>query len=282
MVPELKDFINQTETPEMADVLVTAHATLDRIGLVGYDERFRELINTEEMYAKGDTVVLLRNLTQDIQIEIITQHGVIPQADCSIEQLDMLIGGLLDIQDYEVYTDVTDCVQDGVSSEEQFAQMLELVTPWPAETLLDLLESVSDAAIKRICEYYKEKLYNGVSMEEQPNTVLDDTAETLRRYGKFLEGKELLVFDLIKGGLRIGYPLAIYLRTYGDEIAGMEPKRAAEELIGLTIISADAKSTPQEAIREIIDEFVASLDSITRIDSAVKDIVLRFERYEKA
>lgn len=283
MITELNDFINQTETPEMADVLTSAHKTLNRIGLVGYEERFRELLNMEEQYSKGDLAILIRRRTQDMLIELITQHGVIPEASqADIESLTVLLNGILDLQEYETYKDITDCVQDGISTEEQFAQMLELVTPWHAESLLELVESVSDAFIKRICDFYKDKDYDGISMEQEAPTELSDAAARFRRYLKFMENKPLLVMELIDGGLRIGYPLAIYLRTYGDEIAGLEPKRAAEELVALSIISADAQSTPQEAIREIIEEFVSSLDQITRIDSAIRDIVLRFGRYEEA
>ena len=283
MITELFDFITETETPEMADVLTSAHKALDRIGLVGSDERFRELLNTEELYEKGATIILIKRLTQDMLIELITQHGVIPDVEhADIETCTLLLNGILDLQDYEVATDITDCVQDGISTEEQFAQMLELVTPWHAETLVLCVESVSDAFIKRVCAFYKDQAYDGISLEQEAPTDVSDAAARLRRYIKFLENKQLLVMELIDGGLRVGFPLAIYLRTYGDDIAGMEPKRAAEELVALSIISADAQSTPQEAVREIIEDFISSLDQITRIDSAIRDIVLRFGRYEEA
>lgn len=281
MTPELESFIIQNETPEAADVLTAAQRTFDRIGAVGYDERFRELLETSEILEMGGTIIAIRNLTQDIQIELLCQQGVIPESDCSLEQLDLLLNGLLDIQNYEVFVEITDCVQDGNSTEESLALMLELVTPWPSETLYQLLDSVSDGCIRRIQAIGKEQLYNGIAVEQEA-PVLDEQAETLRRYSRFLDRKDLLVLELISTGLRLGYPLAIYLRTYGNEVAGLEPRQCAEELIGLALVSSDAQSTPREAIKEVLDQFVSSLDQITRIDAAIKDTLLRFERYEKA
>lgn len=282
MIQELEDFIRDNTQFEFAEVLLAAHRTFVAYGAVGSDERFREILNTNEHVEMGGTIIIIRNLTQDIQLELLTQQGVIPEADCSIEQLDILLNGLLGIQDYETDTDLLDCIQDGNSTEETLALMLELVTPWPSETLYLLMESVSDGCIKRIKSLVDRKLYNGVALEQEPPKEVDETAARLRDYVAFLGGKEIMVMNLIDGGLRLGYPLAIYLRTYGNEIAGLAPADAAAELVGMALISGDAKTTPQAAISEIIDEFISSLDQITRIDTAIKDILLRFERHEKA
>jgi hypothetical protein len=282
MLPELKDYVVSASTPELADSLQEAHAALERIGLEGHEESFRSLLMTDDTVELGSNINRIKDLTFQYQVDIVTQHGVIPVDDISLDALSLIINAFKDIEEYETAADILNCVQDGVDPEEQLALMFELVTPWFCDNLMELFESVSTGCIKRICEFFNERERNGVAMEEEPPTQVRDAVVKLRNFVEFLEGKELLTMDLVSGGLRVGYPFAVYLRTYGNDLEAMEPKRAAEELIAMAFISGDAHSTPQEAVREIIDEFVSSLDKITRIDAAIKDIILRFNRYEKA
>ena len=281
MLPELRDYIVATATSEMSDVLEDAHGSLERIGLEGYDEQFNILLNINDEVDASTTLSSIVELTKGFQLNVVAEHGIGVQPDILVEELTMLINALKDIQDYESPTDILDCIQDGVVPEEQLAQMLELVSPYFAERYLEMFETVSEFSIKRIAQYFNEAERNGVAMEAEPPTEVNDAAHRLRNFVAFLEGKELTTMELVTNGLRVGYPLSVYLKTYGEDIDAMEPKRAAEELVAICLISSDANDQPREAVKEIIDEFVSSLDKITRIDAAIKDISLRFFRYEQ-
>lgn len=281
MLPELREYIVSSATSELSDVLDDAHNALERIGLEGYDEQFNILLNINDEVDAGTTLSSIVELTKGFQINVVQEHGIGVQPDVLVEELTMLINALKDLQDYESPTDILDCIQDGVQPEEQLAEMLELVSPYFAERYLEMFETVSEFAIKRIAQLFNEAERNGVAMESEPPVEVADAAHRLRNFVAFLEGKELTTMELVQNGLRVGYPLSVYLKTYGTDIDGMEPKRAAEELVAICLISSDANDQPREAVKEIIDEFVSSLDKITRIDAAIKDISLRFFRYEQ-
>lgn len=281
MQPELRDYIVASATSELSDVLEDAHAALEKIGLEGYNEQFNILLNINDEVDASTTLSSIVELTKAFLINVVAEHGIGVQPDILVEELTMLVNALKDLQDYENPTDILDCIQDGVQPEEQLATMLELVSPYFAERYLEMFETVSEFSIKRIAQLFNEAERNGVAMEEAPPTEIRDSAVRLRHYVEFLEGKELTTMELVSNGLRVGYPLSVYLKTYGADIDGMEPKRAAEELVAICLISSDANDQPREAVKEIIDEFVSSLDKITRIDAAIKDISLRFFRYEQ-
>ena len=282
MLPELRDYLVGATTSELFDVLEDAHKVMERIGLQGTEARFTELLNLDDTVEHGATLGAIVELTRGFLIDIVTEHGIIPQFDILLEELVMLINSILDIQDYEIPTDILDCIQDGVQPEEQLAEMLELVSPWFAERYLEMFDSVATNCIDRIRAFFNERDRNGVAMEQEPPTQVRDAVVNLRNFVEFLENKQLIVMELVEGGLRVGYPLQVYLRTYGDDLDSLDPKRAAEELIAMCLISGDSQSNPRESIRGIVDDFVASLDRITLIDAAIKDILLRFSRYEKA
>lgn len=280
MLPELRDFLVESATPDQLDLIEGATSALGTIGLEQYQEGYLDILMTNESFDAGESVQAIFNLTEQMLRSVLKEHGVVCVDDTDIEVQTKLVEGIVALQNYEMAQDLIDCVQEDQTSEEIFANMLRLVTEYYPEQFLTQLAFVNPYLIKKIKELAQGQHEDEVDYVDAPPLHTVEQTRNIQRYIRFMENTELDVIRHVRAGLRLGYPFDVYIRAMELDLEQLEPKRVAQELVALALISGDAQAAPSEFVKENIDRFISSIDKITQIQIALNDILVRFERYE--
>ena len=282
MLPELREFLASATTPELLDVIEEANQAFDNIGLEGYSDNYLQVLMASDQMDQGEAVSTIVSITDGMLRQILNEHGITVDSATTTDVLSKLVSGVMAIQDYEGVAEIQGIVADDCSTEEMLANLMELVTELHAETYLTVLEFVNPFFISRLKEVIEVCEAATEQPEAEPPVEIMEKTKKLVSFVKFLERPKLDIMEHLSAGLRVGYPMSIYLNALGPDIEQMDPKKAAQELLAIAFISGDAQHTPREAVSERIDNFVSSLERITEIDAHMRDILLRFERYEQA
>lgn len=278
MLPELRDFLAESATPEQLDLIEGAIGAIDGIGLENYKDTYTELLMTNETRDAGETILAIHDYTEQVLGQILQEHGIVISDETTILMMTKIVEGIMSLQDYECPQDLLDLIADDATTEENLAVLLQQVTEYYAETYMSVLEFVNPYLIKRLKDNVQRDSDNQPA--EDVNPLEAEQIERLKKYVRFLSGSDNTIIDHVRSGLSLGYPLSTYVRSLGLNIEQMPPKRCAQELIAMALISSDAYQKPDESITTIIDHFISSIDQITQITIAMRDILVRFERYE--
>ncbi len=273
MLNILRSYLNDAATPELRDAVIAAHASIDRIGFQNYEKDFEEVLMMDADSVNDNTLTNIVDMTKDIQRQILAQHEVTLTDTADIDTITLFINGILDIANYEDQKVLHDTASFEGSAEETFAELMALVTDRSADELLYETESIGRSLIVRIKEMSVSVVESTISDEERAQQ--EEHIAIFKRFLALADTKCLSVeLMLTEGGLNVGYPFAVYVNILGRELEAMSPGKAARELLGMALISSDGMNSPRAVIKEHIDHCISNIDTITKIDVEIGNLLL--------
>lgn len=186
--------------------------------------------------------------------------------------------GLLHIAGYEDTSGMMASCYSDSSSVDKLAEILQLVTTVHADHWAHLLEMVENDVIKRILEICNQT----VNSEYEAMQQTGDYLAKLRIYNGFIQqfDMKLAVFELAENTM-LGQDFETYINSgkLDDLFEGIEMRRLGLELYGMALISSDAKNDPVNAIRGVIEKYLADAVRIVKLNSEVSLINAEFVKY---
>lgn len=269
----LSDYLNDAATPEMRDALVAAHNSLERMSLPNYEEGFIDLLMIDDETDEGGTLESIVKLTKSLQFQILQQHEIVLNEDTTLDMLTLFINGILDITEYDDKIIVRDTASLGGLPEEVLAELMALVSGRTVEELLFEISHVSASLIARIKEMVSDAQPPAMTEDEQ--VQVQQHLTLLNRLCGLANTRELDVVKMItKANVSVGMPFAVYADAIGRNLEAMSPVKAANELLGMALISSDGWQTPRAVIKENIEHYISNIDNITKIDIEIGKLLL--------
>ena len=263
MLDVLNDYLKETTTPELREMVESAHASFERIGLEHFNDGFEQILMLDGDTDHGGTVTSVVDLTDQLLRQLLLEHEVVVGPDTSIDIMTAMVNGLLDLQDYEIKEDILRIADMASNPVEKFVELLTLVTPYAVEELLLDVESVGASLITRLREMY-DRGTEEINEEEQ--TRLQQYIDRFTAFQRYLHSPKLHIVEMLKDGMQPGYPFITYAALIGRELESMQPERAAQELLSIALVSSDGHDNPRAIIQNNIDHFIADLNKVTKID----------------
>lgn len=277
MLDILQSYLNDAATPEMAGSIILAHNAIERMGLDHYEKDFEEILMVDAAVDGNETLQGIFELTKKMLRDILLQHEIKLTDEADLDMLTLFTNGVLDITNFEDVIAVHDTACFEGSPEETYAELMMLVSDKTADELLYEIESVSLSLITRIKELSLPDPAPKMSDEERDAKVLH--LSTFQHFIGLAGTQDLNVVRMLThDGMDVGYPFAVYVGVIGRELEGMKPERAARELVGMAILSHDGLSSPRAVIKEHIDHYVSSIDTITQIDVEIGKLLLGLQK----
>lgn len=273
MLDILREYLSEAAPPAVKDAVEAAHQAFERVQLPAYEEGFEELLLTDDTNDTGGTVDSIIRLTQQLQSKILAEHGIVLHEDTSLEVGTILIEGLVDLPDYGDPDRVWQTASMDGSTEEVFAELMALVTPYPVEEVLVAVESVSTTLITRVKDVVpspEERALSDADRATQRNYL-----HRLQGFCQLIDNSQLKIVALLQQGLDVGFPLATYADTIGRDLESLSPEAAAHELIAMAIVSSDCSNNIAAGVQQQLDHYIANLNLITRITIVVRDLVVK-------
>ena len=274
MLDILQEFCGDSMTPELSDSVKEAVKAFDRIGRENYEDGYTDILLSDDTVDTGTTSAEICALTKSIQHQILEEHGIFIHENTLISRLTVYINGIKDIEVYDNRDLILRTCDLETNSEEVFAELLALVTPFTVEDLLPDIDSVSEYFVKRLKQYLIDSSGGDVSGVEQTETLKYITL--LKKFIAFTGNDQLRVVELLKMGLPAGYPFTIYAERLNRVLEEMKPEFAAQELFAMALLSEDGYQNPQAIILDNLETYVSSIDHATAITSVVSDYQVRF------
>ena len=284
MLDILNMYLSSACTPELKSSIEIAHSVFDKIHLDAYEQGYEEILMLDGTVDNDTTLTRIVNLTKEIQARVLGEHEVVLQEDTSIDIYTLFIIGLYQIQIYENKDDISKLTALAISPEEIFAELMALVIEKNADELLPHIQSVSQFLITRIAEL-AAGVGDDISDEDHDQQLRHIKA--FKQFCDYIETKPKFISEIIEQNVGVGYPFIIYANIIKDHLDhvvmvvnnpdDITPKQAAYELIAACLISSDGIDNIRSTIKEHIDKLISDINSITKVDIAVSDILLGFK-----
>lgn len=271
MHEDIRSFLADSATLTVSQTMAAAFELFDRIGFNDYEEGYIELVMTDDMVDIGDTVLHMVDLTRKIQDQILLEHGVVLQADTFMGIANDIIGGILDIQEYENAVDILQTVDLRLSPEEVFAELIALVAPHTADEILTHLDSVSVMFIAKLRAMAKQRDY-----PELPNEDRETQKKMVQQLVRLVASSHQHDFEIvkmIKAGVAVGLPFATYTSMIGKDFDAMDARSCSYELVGCALVSSDGHNNPVIIIKNNLEHLLSDLSVITKVSIQVADIM---------
>ncbi len=275
MLDILRTHLSETATQELCLALENAHDGFDRIGLDTYEQGFEEILLMKDETDADSTTAYIVDLTRKMQVDILQQHGIVFNTDVSVEILAIAIHSILDLQNYDPVDDITNVLEMSGTSNELLAELLSLTSAVEVDQWLVYLDSVNDFLLAQLKE-----LVSNTPVSDEDTGLTDQHAHHLdlfKRFQHFASDPTVRIMRIIHDGMDVGLPFDTYLSKLGPDLESLPVQAIAEELLATAFLSSDAFNTPQLSIKQILEKYIHNLETVTKVDIAVSNLILRFK-----
>lgn len=272
MIDIINSYLSSVAPAAVVDTVTQALKVFEQLELQNYDDPFDELLTNANQSDPQEVFDQLVQLVRQTQRSVLAMHGVTVTDEATIPMCTALIEGILAIPGYEDRERVVAICDLDVSTAERFAELMRLVVVEEIDEMLIALEDVSNMLILRVREIATAipVSYESASEHEHKRFI-----EKLQQYIQTLKRNDLAVINLLTMGVEFGMPFEVYLKIAADQIAEMEPEKAAEEILGLAYASCDAFDLPVVAFSQHIEKYVQNMDRITRMKIHMTELTMR-------
>lgn len=280
MLDILRKFLSEATTQEHMDAIAESIQLFDKFGINTYEFDYEQILMSDEHSDSdaGDSMSYIDKLTRDILIGILRERTIVLQDDVSLATLNLFVGAMWDLENAEeADAIVSTCDMEGTIIE-KFAALVSLVTPKNTIELMVEVEEVGESLINAIREMYRGDMEQQQSEEER--ALNEASIKELKLFILFLGDHRLKIVDMITKGVPVAMPFKNYMDVVGRDFENMEPSVAAREMVAFALTSSDCYESPKVAISNVVENYIASLKTITAITIEVSDLVVRFETFK--
>lgn len=277
MLDLLSDYLNTAASPEDKHHIAVADRVLERTQL-DYEHVIEELLALDESADSDSTLTEIMAVYRTQLFYLLQLHAVDVSDGVTLLQLAEIVNGLLDLDNYDNPQKLIDMSDEDAPPLEKFCVMLEQVTRYTADELLQMVEEVADGFFVRL------KSVNQ-SVEHEDENLLNDRRARIFAYRKYLIYLESIAAPLVYLDqlLRVGINPSLPYSMYANLIDKQEPlsalpvKTVARELFGAALISEDGYGNPGETVKESLEQYIPDPTTVSTIMVEIRTITMGYK-----
>lgn len=282
MLDILRDYIVTATTPEHYEQIERAHNLLERYGEEGFESGFENILMTEDYVDTdaGETMSYIDFLTRELLRKVLKEREIVLVSPEKLSDLVDIAEAILDVEDYEVASDILDiCNMDGTSSE-KLAEILSLVCTMDPDNIMSITESVGDSLIDRIREVFNPIDVSAANDEAVEDPLIAANLSEIKTFLAFIGSDQLEAVRMIQIGIPVGLEFKVYTNILGRQFENMDNIQAAREFVCLAFMSSDAHANPKQAVSSVIEQYIADFKTITNITILITDMLTRYQIFK--
>jgi hypothetical protein len=285
MDESILDYIKQSYTLEMQEILLDALRLLDRLNIQTYEGYILNTLNNAE---NEDSEFVSSNITSYIEgmfINLERAFGFRLQeyGTMTLEQRVKVVRGYVEIEDYIDHEAMIRICETDMNDVEKFAEAVALTSEFGAETLMSFVEWIDEAAVETIQRLHLRETPAEEKMEEvQLPEASPEQITQIKAYELFIKEHNLTVdcFQLIRMGFPIGAPFKLYWDQFKDIILQADTVTLSKETIGLFLLSKEHWGNPLLAFTNLSEELFDSINVITEVNMSVRRLLSGFVKFK--
>lgn len=242
-----------------------------------FETELTDLAMSSELYDPVEAVDRFNTKIYNYLVEVLKQHDVLLNDDVSLEDAITICEAILLMQDWEDHEGILRILETMVSNEEKFAEVVYTVTTKSIDSVMALIESVSDAFIAKLQEFHNKE------SQEDSNAATTNEAllQQLKIANRFYSGNAI-IFKMIEAGVPIGANLQFYMNIFGPYLASIQRQDLAREMHCVLLAAEDSYASVVTKFNEVSDFVFDDLNEITKLNTELIRESQKFNTFKLA
>jgi hypothetical protein len=210
-------------------------------------------------------------------VEVLKQHDIELTDETSLEDAVTICEAVLLMQDWDDHDAILRILETLTSNEEKFAEVVYTVTTKPMDTVMTLIDSVSDAFIAKLQEFHNKDAQD----DAEAGTTNEALLQQLKMASAFYSGNAI-IFKMIEAGIPVGAPLQFYLNMFAPHILEINRADLAKEMHCVLLTAEDSYDKVVTKFSEISDFVFDDLNEITKLNTELVRESQKFNTFKLA
>lgn len=256
--------------------LLESLSLLNEINYQDHIFPLRNLMGDIDNKDPEDSVGYIRSILNDNYRNIIRSMGVELSEDANQSILYNVLFTLTTIEGYELKSEIKAIIDDGSTSEEILADLINMITSVEQSTTLEFISSVSTDLIETIEELCDSSMATKIIPAYVDRSVVKDNA---KRY--FAIHPESHIRELIRQGFPLGEHREMYVTALEQHYFTFDPtpEEYAQDILGLVLVTSTTEVLSQA--QNLNTTFVHEGDLLIKVNSLIEKYYLEVFPYEK-
>ena len=277
MNPAMEAFTSSL-CPEVFHGLYERVYTLVReLQIEEFETELTDLAMSSDLYDPSEVAVRYNTIMYNYLAQVLEQHDVKMSDDATLEDAVVLCEAILLMQDWDDHDAILRILENIASNEEKIAEVVYTVTTKSMESVMLIVESVSDAFIAKLVEFHNKEAQD----DTEAGTTNDVLLQQLKIAVKYYEGNAI-IFKMINSGVPVGASLQFYMNMYAPYISQIPRETLAKELHCMLLTAEDSYGSVVSKFSEISDWIFDDLNEITKLNTELIRESQKFNTYKLA
>lgn len=278
MLAEIELFVKDNYSPETMSLFVRGFDIFESLYEdTDYSEPYISILMNSSNAPQSYVADRIRAQLNADALRLMDEFEISVDQDADLSKLISILEGLVLLPDYEDKDSVYGIIESGESSNEIFADLIELVTDLHENEVMQVITAVPSELFTRLMESVDPQGDSNPSGDEQTNRAL---IEKLKAYRDYTPNKDNFGFRLIRNGYAIGSEFHHYHAAFGTELDTMQDIDAVtDELLTLFYISSDAYLNPLQFYTDNSATIFSDDKRITKVYGMIKNRIAQFEAH---
>lgn len=242
-----------------------------------FETELTDLAMSSDLYDPTEAADRYNTIMYNYLREVLQQHDIVISDDATLEDVVTLCEAVLLMQDWDDHDGILRILETLSSNEEKFAEVVYTVTTKSMESVMVIVESVSDAFIAKLQEFHNKETTD----DTEGGTTNEVLLQQLKIAARFYNN-DCIIFKMINAGVPVGAPLQFYMNMFGPHIGQIPRENLPKEMHCMLLTAEDSYDSVVTKFSEISDWIFDDLNEITKLTTELTRESQKFNTYKLA
>lgn len=272
----IEDFITNVFTPDFVSLIRQSFSLFEAFE---HQNAYTNMINIIMSESFSDTESRAEQFSVELanQLDYVVKEHLIHLTDeATIRDRVDIIDALYRFQHLESYIPYSAILDTDLDSTDKLAKIIVELTNLEEGHVLSLIKEVDPRTLSLMETFIEDK---------EQHQIVDLTPPFIKERMKlFVEvsGKASIGFIILEGGMKMGYPVKLYLPFVNEHlVVENNPHNTAANILSIIYISDVEGKDVLTVYREISEGIFKSLDEVAKVESYMLNIIYKVEELRK-
>jgi hypothetical protein len=273
MYDEFQRYLEIATTPENAETCLSTCKLLEQFGILNHSFDINQMLSTIDRYPTEDNLTDFYTLLQEYAASTLLEFGIVVDSNMPLSRLNAVLEAMYTLPNYGDPDALLIVLEQERSPEEQFCDLLGILTPYSWQDFIDSIKMVNPALLERLSTVLTENR----PIELQPPEY---NLERLR----FLIVKDLtqpvIAMQAVQNGTLLKTPILQLLNGYTEAFLSIntQPEALASELLGLLALSDTPVIDYITLASDLLENLAKDINVTTKALSHFKRLYTELEK----
>lgn len=274
----IASFINVNYTYELKEEIIKSLQLAESFSYKYMQDNMMDILmstvdNSNDMLVDRFIIQLHKDLDY-----ILEQHTLVLDENTSIQVKNKILQALCLLQDLEDYTGVICMLESFEDPTVKLASTIADTVGMEVTDVLIAIESFDDEILDKLKDYiYARETQDFSAVDIDLNPYIENLEAFFQVYGN-----ENVAARFIEGNFRLAEDFDVYLGYIDGDLAEMEDKSLATNLLSIIYMSFGSLNNPIDIYRQHSAEIVKELNRISKIESMIIQMIGQVNEYKNA